>query len=125
MREITTHRINDCNAALAVYALDKIGPGGAPTVYEVRFPVLIDNLSGSATVAELKFHAGPVKDGVVGLTHEVLLAVVADRLEQFQAGPFACIENAAALGHVRAAAAALASRTRARQDRGVEGTHTV
>lgn len=34
------------------------------------------------------------------------------------------IENAVALGHLRAAAEVLEERTRNREDRGVEGTHT-
>lgn len=37
---------------------------------------------------------------------------------------FHCLHNAIAVGHVRAALEALDERTRGRQDRGVEGTHT-
>lgn len=59
--------------------------------------------------------------GQPGLTNEALLAVVADRLERFQAGPLACPENEAALASVRNALAALHDRTRRRVDQKVEG----
>ncbi len=47
-----------------------------------------------------------------GLTNEVLLAIVADRLYSFQGGQFPCEENAVALSHVNCALAALKERTR-------------
>ena len=58
-----------------------------------------------------------------GLTQEVLLAIVADRLRSFQAGKFACRENALALTKIEEAQHWLHSRTLARMSRGVEGTH--
>jgi hypothetical protein len=45
------------------------------------------------------------------------------RIEFYQRGPFHSVENAVALGHLKAAAEVLAERTRGRQARGVEGTH--
>jgi hypothetical protein len=53
----------------------------------------------------------------------VLLAVVRDRLECFQRGPFACDTNQQALDHVVAAMESLHSRTKERVVRGVEGTN--
>lgn len=76
----------------------------------------------------LHFQNGPVKEdgnGVNGLTHEVLLAILIDRIEGFQTGPWACPENALTLGYLRAALAQLHARTNAREARGVEGTHQV
>jgi len=72
------------------------------------------------------FQNGAIGDvGVNGVTQEVLLSIVADRLRSFQAGPYACPENALALSHVESAQAALHSRTKARVARGVEGSHVV
>lgn len=47
------------------------------------------------------------------------------RLEFYQGSQFHCVENAVALGHLRAALEVLEERTRARTHRGVEGTHEV
>jgi len=59
------------------------------------------------------------------VTHEVLLAIVEDRLKGFQSGPYACRENAVALLAVQTAMAFLKARTESRIARGVEGTHEV
>lgn len=67
---------------------------------------------------------GPIKEvGVNGITNEILLAVVIDRLECFQAGQFACEENAFALEAIKSALSMLQYRTQRRLERGVEGTH--
>jgi hypothetical protein len=75
-------------------------------------------------VTRISFQNGPIAEaGVNGLTQEALLAIVADRLRSFQAGPYACPENGDALAAVEEAMACLHSRTKARMARGVEGTH--
>lgn len=56
-----------------------------------------------------------------GLTNEVLLAVVYDRLQAFQGGPLPCEENARAMGHVAAALHNLKNRTNRRHLAGLEG----
>ncbi len=82
--------------------------------------------NGDTTQVTILFQNGPIGEvGVNGLTHEVLLAIIADRLRSFQAGQFACSENAAALESVEAAQRSLKSRTEARLARGVEGTHKI
>lgn len=117
-REITTHKVNGCNESLAVHAMDGPGPGGASHEYRVQ-------LNGSNYLM-VNFQNGPIKEvGTNGITHEALLAILIDRLEGFQSGKFACPENGVALDHIRAAKAALQSRTKARVERGVEGTHAV
>lgn len=63
--------------------------------------------------------------GVNGITHEALIGILLDRLEAFQAGPYANPYNEAAVMHLRSALEALHSRTRARMQRGVEGTMQV
>jgi hypothetical protein len=76
----------------------------------------------------LSFQDGPVKEngeGVNGITHEVLLAILIDRLMGFQSGQYANDYNAKALTHLQVALDALHQRTRDREARGVEGTHKV
>lgn len=121
MREITTHIVNPANDKLKISVLDKPGAGGANHEYEVS------GFSGpgippDSGYVKISFQNGAINEhGVNGLTQEALLAIVADRLECFQAGPFASVYNATALEHVKAAQEALLSRTRERMVRGVEG----
>ena len=76
---------------------------------------------GAVTIA---FQNGPIAEaGVNGLTHEVLLEILIDRLKCFQAGPFANGYNASALLNLEAAQLDLQARTLERMSRGVEGTH--
>jgi len=118
MREITSHRVNPANDKLTVLALGEPGSGGAPHVYEISAPAMLD--------CTLFFQNGPIAEvGVNGITHEALLAVLIDRLEAFQAGPFANLYNQSALIHLRDAQQHLLDRTRERMARGVEGTHKV
>ena len=119
MREITSHKVNPANDVLSLHAVDGPGSGGASHHYCIDMP-------NQATRLDLFFQNGPIAEaGVNGITHEVLLAVLIDRMEAFQAGPFANAYNDAALSHLRSAAGALHDRTRERMRRGVEGTHTV
>lgn len=53
---------------------------------------------------------------------DVIVAAIL-RIEHYQESQFHCVENAVALGHLLAAHEVLKERTRAREDRGVEGTH--
>lgn len=121
-REITTHKVNGCNEALRVEAVDEPGSGGANHHYEINGHIR----NGVNERTHIRFQDGPIKEvGTNGLTHEALTAVIIDRLEAFQRGPFACAENQEALDLYRAAMTALKSRTEKRLARGVEGTHTV
>lgn len=125
MRTIKTHAVNPANEAIELIVKDAPGSGGASHHYVAK----VEGADNGETIGwqqDVQFQNGPIAEaGVNGTTHEVLLAIVADRLESFQAGPYACDENAMALAHVREALHALLSRTRARQARGVEGTHVV
>lgn len=121
MREITTHVVNPVNDKLHIKVMDEPGAGGANHEYRIS---TVDQSNNR--LWHLSFQNGPINDhGVNGVTQEALLAIVADRLESFQAGPYACLENLNALEHVRYAMTWLASRTKDRMTRGVEGTHTV
>lgn len=125
MRELTSHRVNECNDSIAIRVLDEPGAGGASHRYAIDGPTReIGGESAPAFRCDVRFQNGPIKEsGVNGITQEALLAVVEDRLASFQAGPFACRENAIALTKVQEAMLWLHKRTRDRQARGVEGTH--
>lgn len=119
MRTIDDHKVNPANDRLTINVTDEPGAGGANHVYEV---LGFDDGSG----VTIKFQNGPINEaGVNGVTQEVLLAIVIDRLKSFQAGKFSSRENALALTHIQEAQHWLLERTRARMARGVEGTHTV
>jgi hypothetical protein len=124
MREITSHIVNPTNDRLRITVVDEPGAGGAN--HEYRIAATDDGSGRPYQIADhsISFQNGPINEhGVNGITQEVLLAIVADRLEAFQAGPFACPENRNALAHVQDAMTWLQSRTKARMSRGVEGTH--
>ncbi|WP_085033918.1 hypothetical protein [Ensifer aridi] len=123
MRTINEHKVNPANDKLTIEVLDEPGAGGANHVYQVRG---YHAKEADETAVVIRFQDGPIAEaGVNGLTQEVLLAIVADRLRSFQAGQYACRENALALTKVEEAMHWLHSRTRARMLRGVEGTHKV
>lgn len=128
MREITEHKVNPANDTLTVRVLDEPGMGGANHVYEVDGYNADNPAMGFLRVTGIRFafQNGPIPEaGVNGVTHEVLLAIVADRLRSFQAGPYSCKANACALTHIEEALHWLQQRTIERMRRGVEGTHTV
>lgn len=127
MREITSHIVNPINDKIKIEVTDEPGAGGANHRYKLSGMYLSNNQSrvtaedpiGFLTIL---FQNGPIAENEVnGITQEALLAIVADRLESFQAGPFACPENRNALAHVHDALTWLQSRTKARMERGVEG----
>ena len=117
MRVLTHHKGNLCNNLLNVRVLDRPGHGNASHHYNISGPLgLVDTT--------LSFQDGPVNaTGLNGLTHEVLLAILIDRLRGFQSGPYHCRENANALTHIEEALHVLNMRTKEREARGVEGTH--
>lgn len=136
MRELSSHKVNPANDILKIEVLDSPGSGGANHCYSISgfdyarnksAPSLpsFSNFADEDTTIIL-FQNGPINEvGVNGLTHEALLAILIDRLEGFQAGPYASPDNEEALYAMRAAQTALQRRTRERMARGVEGTHTI
>ncbi|MGY6251603.1 hypothetical protein ACXIUS_29435 [Bosea thiooxidans] len=132
MRTINDHVVNPANDKLTVTVEDEPGAGGASHLYMVRGFNTGTNAScpftkrhgGPSEHATILFQNGPINEvGVNGVTQEVLLAIVADRLRSFQAGPYSCRENALALTKIEEAQHWLQQRTIARMRRGVEGTH--
>lgn len=76
----------------------------------------------------IKWQNGPLNVGGKrkepnGAFVEDVIAAAIGRIRFYQESDFHCLENAAALGHLLAAAEILAERTRGREARGVEGTH--
>lgn len=84
----------------------------------------------SATGIDISWQNGPLgapddperKEPNGAFVEDVIMAAIT-RIEHYQNSQFHCIENAVALGHLLAAHEVLVERTRAREDRGVEGTH--
>lgn len=127
MREITSHKVNGLNEALTIAVIDEPGSGGASHHYQIAFdPTPYDPNADTREIVlscDIHFQNGPiVESGVNGISGEALLAVVEDRLKSFQAGQFACRENALALTHIQEAMHWLHHRTNERMQRGVEGT---
>lgn len=124
-RELTSHRVNGCNEKLHVEALDGPGPGGASHLYGIGgFTRRNDAGTDDETYLKLHFQNGPIKEvGTNGVTHEALLAILIDRLQGFQKGPYASRDNAVALTKLEEAQMWLHKRTLERLARGVEGTH--
>lgn len=132
MRQINDHKVNPANDRIEIIVNDVPGAGGANHRYEITGfdtgsnPSAADpqGFKSSFTKQVLLFQNGPIPEaGVNGITQEVLIAICIDRLRSFQAGPYACRENALALTKLEEAQHWLHSRTRARMARGVEGTH--
>lgn len=130
MRELFSHKVNGCNESIYIGVMDEPGSGGANHAYEIALLKDVPPKAGCMRSQEatksivIEFQNGPIKEaGVNGFTQEALLAIVEDRLLGFQAGQYACRENAIALTHVQEAMMWLQKRTNDRLRRGVEGTH--
>lgn len=134
MRELTSHKVNGANEKLTVTVTDEPGHGGASHLYMIKGFNTQSNASDPFTARHgapsehttILFQNGPIGEhGTNGVTHEALLAILIDRLQGFQSGPFKCRENAVALTHLEDAQMWLQKRTNERLQRGVEGTHKV
>ena len=124
-RQIHEHKVNPANDTLNITVIDEPGAGGANHHYVVTgFTHANPGVDVMDDEMDILFQNGPIHEaGVNGVTHEVLLAIVADRLRNFQSGPFACKANECALTHIEEAQHWLQQRTLERMRRGVEGTH--
>jgi hypothetical protein len=91
---------------------------GAPHNYQFK------NAGSGEYLGEVKFQKGPIKDvGINGVSNEVLLCMVLERLQCFQNGDYACRENALAITSIEEALLWMKKRTLDREARGVEGTN--
>lgn len=127
MRTITDHKLNGLNDALQITVLDEPGQGGACHEYVIDLmaePGATPAITSETTRTFINFQNGPILEaGINGVSGEALVAVVIDRLRSFQAGPFACRDNAVAITKLEEAMMWLQKRTRDRLSRGVEGTN--
>ena len=87
-----------------------------------RYMASIDGTA--AAVLDVQFQKGPRSEpgSTPGVIESVLLAIVADRMRSFQAGPYSCRENALVLTKVEEALHWLKHRADGRAKRGVLGT---
>jgi hypothetical protein len=122
MRTITGHEGSTLNNAITIEADDRDQNGGSHK-YDLRW---MDPHGDYQSSQGIKFQKGPLlESGYNGITDEALIAVVIDRLEGFNSGPFRCRENSLAITKLEEALHWLNHRTKVRQARGVEGTHKV
>lgn len=93
------------NGANHVYSLDRVTP------------------QGTVNVGSIQFQRGPrdAPDSTPGTLDGAVLAILIDRVESFQAGPFGCLENEVVLGHLNEALRLIKARAHERAGRGVLG----
>lgn len=101
-----------------VYRWGEQGPGGAWHRYLIQ-----QRDTGGGVV--LVFQRGPRNepDSQHGILDNDLLEIVRDRLKSFQAGEYACRENACALTHIEEALMWMNRRAEDRAERNVLGTY--
>lgn len=126
--KLNGHQVNPANDWLEILVMDEMGAGGMHHHYRVigfeAVPPSRMEIPPHPDAADVIFQNGPIAEaGVNGLTHEVLLEIVAHRLECFSKWPYSTCYNVRALSLVRQAQDQLHQRTRERMARGVEGTH--
>ena len=106
------------NSPVNIAALDERDSlaGNASHLYGIQY-------GESQSVLKIQFQHGPRGEdkSTSGIFDDDLLAIIQDRLEGFQSGPYACPENEAALSSIKAARAALGLRVARRMAIGVLG----
>lgn len=119
-RQITDHHDGHGLTESIKIGADGPGPGGASHVYTCWLDVSANEKN---MLAHIRYQKGPrnVEGSISGVLDSCLLAIVADRMKSFQAGPFSCPENASVLEHVQNALKVLKDRADARAKRGVLG----
>ena len=108
------HGLNEANLITA----DAQDQSGASHFYQFSMTEAPGGVAGF-----IQFQQGPrlVAGSTGGVLDGALLAILIDRFEGFQSGPYACEENAQMLVHLRAALALSKARADARAARGVLG----
>lgn len=114
---ITSHHDGHGLAESIVITQDAPGPGGASHWYEFY--------NGEHSAGFVQFQKGPRNEpgSTPGVIENAVLAVVVDRLAAFQAGEFACRENALALTKIQEAMHWIRHRADDRAQRGTLGTY--
>lgn len=108
------------NEHTTVAAVDVPSHGGACHEYVV---IATKSEEPHCNLSSIHFQKGPIQEhGVNGIHNEDLIAIVIDRLQGFQAGEYACDENALALTYLEGVLGRLRDRTDRRKAAGIEGT---
>ena len=117
----TIQKRNNLNV---VYRVGDVGPGGAYHDYVIIFNDT-DNGNCAKLTDSIRFQKGARKDPDArhGVLDSDLLEIVRDRLTAFQAGEYACRENAYALTHIEEALMWMNRRAEDRAERAVLGTY--
>lgn len=115
MKLSTIQKRNNLNTVETNY---RVGPGGAYHQYEVF------TAEGHEHICVIGLQSGPRSaiDSTRGVLDGDLLEIVRHRLQCFQAGDYACRENALALTAIEEALLWMAKRADDRAERGVLGT---
>ena len=119
MRQITTHHDgHGLNESITIL-VDDTPINGASHVYEAVMP------PADRHPLHIQFQCGPrnVEGSTPGVTEAVLYAILIDRLEGFQAGPYPCAANAEQLDALRGCLASTKGRADERAARNVLGTY--
>lgn len=118
MQLSTIQKRNNLNE---VYRIGEAGSGGAYHEYRILF----SGARGLDAEKTIVFQNGARKEygSQAGVLDVDLLEIVRDRLRCFQAGEFACRENACALTHIEEALMWMNKRVEDRAERGVLGTN--
>jgi hypothetical protein len=120
IRVITLHEVTGAASGIKVTADSRnLQNGNASHTY------LCSWLESEGTQCHSYIHLqeGPIAEvGINGITNEILLAIVIDRLEGFQTSKYACEENASALAYLKDGLGMLQYRTKRSIAREVEGT---
>lgn len=114
------HGLNDL---ITIYSDEPDVEKGGGACHRYRAIIGSAEPSWENDIANVQFQHGPrnVEGSEPGCTDGVLLAILIDRYEGFQAGPYACAENAETLGYMKAALGCMKSRADERASRGVLG----
>lgn len=97
---------------LKAIKMDEATKGGAESLY------FVEDFSGKH-ITTIKFQDRPTDQGFCGVTNELLIDIIIDRLEGFQAGPFPCEANQNALEKLLEVREILIARHVDRKERGV------
>lgn len=115
------HGLND----IITIGCDERDPNSGGASHDYR--LLIEVPGGTLKVGRIQFQHGPRKEpgSTPGVTEAALLAILIDRLEGFQAGPYRCRENAIMLTKLQECLHWTRHRADERARRGVLGKNEV
>lgn len=83
----------------------------------------VKNVNTDEVLQTVRFQSGPVKEvGINGIANEDAIAMVIERLTNFQDTEFRCEENEEAIKHLEFALISLRKRTNRRTINGILGT---